>query len=265
MIERIAHPTDFSPKGDAAFSHALRLAVEFRCRLDLLHVRYADDPDNWDWFPHVRETLSRWNLLADGASVGDVFVRLGVIIRKIMIVHFDPVVGISNYLSTQRPDLIVLATNGETGLTRLLSGSTSEDIAQQNRIPTLFLGPDARPFVDLQSGVLKLDNLVVPLARHPSPRRALHTLNALLEPLAPQIHAIHIGDIAPWVLDEAGEPLNVKIMQSAVVETILEASQTTDLIAIPTDGRHGFLDALRGRCQQQRGSGCLAFAALRPE
>ena len=48
------------------------------------------------------------------------------------------------------------------------------------------------------------------------------------------------------LLDEAGERLNVTIMQGAVVETILEASQTTDLIAMPIDGRHGFLDALRG-------------------
>ncbi|MFY0610820.1 MAG: universal stress protein [Hyphomicrobiaceae bacterium] len=246
MIERIAHPTDFSPKGDAAFCHALRLAVEFRCQLDLLHVRYVDDPDNWEWFPQVRETLSRWALLAEGAKVGDIKARLGVIIRKIMIVHFDPVVGISDYLSTHRPDLVVLATQGETGLTRFLSGSVSEDIAQQTRIPTLFLGPNTHPFVDLQSGALKLDNLVVPLARNPSPRRALHTLKVLLEPLAPHIHAIHIGDIAPWILDKVGEPLNVSIMQGPVVETILEAARTSDLIAMPTDGRHGILDALRG-------------------
>jgi hypothetical protein len=116
----------------------------------------------------------------------------------------------------------------------------------QTHIPTLFFGPDARPFVDLQSGALGLNKLVVPLARNPSPRRALHTLNVLLDPLKPYIHAFHIGDTAPWILDEAGEPLDVKLMQGPVVETILKAAETADLIAMPTDGRHGFLDGLRG-------------------
>jgi nucleotide-binding universal stress UspA family protein len=246
MIERIAHPTDFSPEGTAAFSHALRLAVEFRCRLDLLHVRSPNSQDNWDSFPHVRETLARWGLLAADASVSDIEAQLGVSVRKVEISHQDAVGGVSTFLLTHRPELVVLATHGATGLTRWLSGSVSESIAKQTHIPTLFFGPDARPFVDLQTGVLQLNNLVVPLARDPSPRRALYVLNALLKPLEPQVHAFHIGDIAPWILDEAGELLDVKLVQGPVVETILETAKTADLIAMPTDGRHGFLDALRG-------------------
>jgi len=45
MIETIAHPTDFSPASSEAFAHALRLAMEFRANLDLLHVKYPDDDD----------------------------------------------------------------------------------------------------------------------------------------------------------------------------------------------------------------------------
>jgi len=246
MIERIAHPTDFSSEGTASFSHALRLAVEFRCRLDLLHVRSPNSQDNWDSFPHVRETLARWGLLASDASINDMEAQLGVSVRKVEISHQDAVGGVSTFLLTHRPDLVVLATHGPTGLIRWFSGSVSESIAKQTHIPTLFLGPNARPFVDQQSGALGLNNLVVPLARNPSPRRALHTLNVLLDPLKPYIHAFHIGDTAPWILDQAGEPLDVKLRQGPVVETILDAAQSADLIAMPTDGRHGFLDALRG-------------------
>jgi nucleotide-binding universal stress UspA family protein len=246
MITRIAHPTDFSPEGGAAFSHALRLALEFRCRLDLLHVRSPDEKENWADFPLVRETLARWGLLNADASISAIEAQLGVTVHKIEIAHHDAVGGISTFLLSHRPDLIVLATHGPAGLTRWLSGSVSEGIAQQTHIPTLFFGPDARPFVDPQSGAIGLKKLVVPLAGKPSPQRALHTLNVLLDPLKPHVHAFHIGDTAPRVLDEAGEPLDVELMQGPVVETILEAAKTADLIAMPTDGRHGFLDAMRG-------------------
>lgn len=74
----------------------------------------------------------------------------------------------------------------------------------------------------------------------------MHTLTALLDPLAPHIRAVHIGDTAPTFLNKAGEPLDVELIQGPVVDTILEAADTADLIAMPTGGRHGFLDALRG-------------------
>ena len=246
MITRIAHPTDFSPEGEAAFSHALRLALEYRCRLDLLHVRSPNEKENWADFPHVRETLARWGLLNADASISAIEADLGVTVHKIEIAHHDAIDGVSKFLLSHRPELIVLATHGPAGLTRWLSSSVSEGIARQTHIPTLFFGPEARPFVDLQTGALGLNKLVLPLARDPSPRRALHTLNVLLKPLKPSIHAVHIGDTAPWILDDASEPLDVKLMQGPVVETILEAGKTADLITMPTDGRHGFLDALRG-------------------
>jgi nucleotide-binding universal stress UspA family protein len=246
MIERISHPTDFSPEGVSAFSHALRLAVEFRCGLDLLHVRSPNSQDKWDSFPHVRETLARWGLLAADASISDMEAQLGVSVRKVEISHQDAIGGVSTFLLTHRSELVVLATHGPTGLIRWLSGSVSEGIARQTHIPTLFLGPNTRPFVDQDSGALDLNNLVVPLARNPSPRRALHTLNVLLDPLKPHIYAFHIGDMAPWIFDEAGEPIDVKLRQGPVLETILQTAETADLIAMPTDGRHGFLDALRG-------------------
>ena len=251
MISRIAHPTDFSPEGASAFAHALRLALEFRCQLDLLHVRPPSVKENWFQFPHVREALARWGVLELDAPIGAIEAQLGVAVKKIEIEHLDPVGGISRFLLSHRPDLIVLATHGPTGLTRWVSGSVAEGIARETHIPTLFLGPSTRPFVDPQSGAMGLNKIVVPLARDPSPRRALHTMNTLLDPLNPYIRGIHIGDTAPWILDETGDLLDVKLVQGPVVETILEAAETADLIAMPTDGRHGFLDALRGSTTEQ--------------
>jgi hypothetical protein len=80
MISAIAHPTDFSPEGQTAFVHALRLALAYRCRLDLLHVRSNRDGDHFEKFPHVREVLQRWGMLAPGASVDGIEPATGVIV-----------------------------------------------------------------------------------------------------------------------------------------------------------------------------------------
>jgi nucleotide-binding universal stress UspA family protein len=251
MMQSIAHPTDFSPAGLPAFLHALRLAVEFKARLDLLHVRHPDDQDDWPAFPHVRDTLARWGLLPADASIDDIAARLGVAVRKIEIRHQDAIDGIVTFLFTHRPDLIVVATHGSAGPTRWLSTSVSETVARKTHAATLFFGPAARPFVNALTGALELNRVLLPLAHDPSPLRALHTLHHLLSPLAPQLTALHIGETAPLLSNDSGQPLDVHLEQGPVVETILDAAQPCDLIAMPTAGHHGFLDALRGSTTEQ--------------
>ena len=82
----IAHPTDFSEASAEAFAHALRLALEFRCRLDLLHVRSGDR--EWSSFPHVRETLARWELLPADVDHAQVQEKLGIDTR--LLADFEP-------------------------------------------------------------------------------------------------------------------------------------------------------------------------------
>jgi nucleotide-binding universal stress UspA family protein len=64
------------------------------------------------------------------------------------------------------------------------------------------------------------------------------------------IHLLHVGTLAPTVqrASPAAVPVNVEVRQGDVVETILQtaAEIDTDLIAMPTAGHDGILDALRG-------------------
>ena len=80
-LSHILHPTDFSHGSDVAFAHALRLACETQGLLDILHVERTPGPPDWDQYPSVRETLTRWNLLPRGARRSDV-AELGVQISK---------------------------------------------------------------------------------------------------------------------------------------------------------------------------------------
>ena len=251
MIDAIAHPTDFSEGGTIAFEHALRIAVEFRCRLDILHVHSPRDHSDWRSFPHVRDPLARWGMLPGSAPVEDIARQLGVRVHKVEIAHEGSSDGIARFVAKHRPDLIVMATHAEGGFNRLLSGSVSEAIARETHLPALFVGRAAQPFVDRLSGELRLENILVPVARDPAPRRSLRLLQDLFGSLRPRLHLIHVGDTAPWILDSAGEPMMVQTREGNVVETIVAAGASVDLIVMPTAGHHGFLDALRGSTTEQ--------------
>ncbi len=250
-LTAIAHPTDFSEASAEAFAHALRLALEFRCRLDLLHVRSGDG--EWSSFPHVRETLARWELLPADADHAQVQEKLGIEIRKIEIEHQDPLRGVAGFLLSHRPDLVVMATRGAQGLSRFMSESVSEGIAQKTNLPALFLGPNARPFVDSKNGRLHLKSAVIPVARHPSPARALTHFHRLLGKLGLVQRYVHIGNENFELTGPTGVRERVRTLEGPTVEAILSAASSSlaDLLVMPTAGRHGFLDALRGSTTEQ--------------
>ena len=248
MIRAIAHPTDFSPEGQMAFAHALRLAVVNRCALELLHVRGRTDMDHYERFPHVREVLQRWGLLAPHAAIEDIVAQTGVTVRKIEIRDEDAVEGLSAFLVDHRPDLIVMATHGRAGLDRWLHGSVSSAIARETRTPVLLIGPDAAPFVDPATGAMNVQCILTPVAPDPSPSKALRALDTFRQSLDARVDLVHVGNDVPRLLDDTGAPLAIRRIEGTVVDAILAEAESTGarLIAMPTAGHKGFLDALRG-------------------
>jgi nucleotide-binding universal stress UspA family protein len=249
MINAIAHPTDFSPEAQVAFAHALPLAIASRCRLDLLHVHDRYAADHYGRFPHIREVLQRWGMLAPDAAVEDIAAQTGVNVRKVEIQDQDAVDGLSRFLIGHRPDLIVMATHGRDGLNRWLRGSMSAEVARETHAPVMLIGPAARPFVDPATGMMHLRKILAPIARDPSPLRALHTLEVFTQGLDVSVDFVHVGDDVPNLRDALGALLAVRQIDGPVIEGILAEAERTrsSLIAMPTAGHQGFLDAVRGR------------------
>lgn len=82
-IRQIVHAADFDPATETAFHHALKLAVAARSKLHLIHVDAHREPaPHWRLFPHVRQTLSRWGLLEDGAPEDAVAEHLAAARRR---------------------------------------------------------------------------------------------------------------------------------------------------------------------------------------
>jgi nucleotide-binding universal stress UspA family protein len=61
---------------------------------------------------------------------------------------------------------------------------------------------------------------------------------------------MHVGKRAPQLIDASGEALDRPILlrEGPVVDAILETAGDLDVgaLAMPTAGRHGLLDAVRG-------------------
>ena len=66
----IFHPSDFSSASEVAFGHALKIALQSKAKLDLMHVEptLSAEKPYWHEFPAVRATLTRWGVLPEGVG-----------------------------------------------------------------------------------------------------------------------------------------------------------------------------------------------------
>ena len=269
-IGRILHPTDFSHGSEIAFAHALRLTCAIQGSLSVLHVDRDQKEPDWDKFPSVRETLGRWKLLPPDASTSDVG-HLGVHIRKSSVSGEDPSIGILSYLERHPADLIVLATHQRHGLDRWMHQTIAGTINQKSDSATLFIPYGCNGFIDEVTGESRLKRILIPVDHHPEAVPAVELTVDLIRAVASgpcEVRLLYVGDAAaaPAVRLVNEDKAHWKWVHrtGGVVQAILnEAKESnTDLIALTTMGRHGFLDALRGSTTEQivEHTGCPVLA-----
>jgi nucleotide-binding universal stress UspA family protein len=257
MIRSILHPNDLTVGNEAAFLHGLRLAVGAKCEFSILHsapLRENEDA-SWQSFPGVRSALVRWGLIDADAPQSAVDSKLGVRIRKAEIQDTTPVNGVMRWLQNHSCDLIVMETHAREGAARLLKGSIAANLANHARLPTLFLPISSSGFVDPATGTALIRNVLIPVDRAPRPAAAISMAFEVAKSYdCPDatIHLLHIGtsDSAPTISVDAAydRRLRQHTREGAVTDAIVAFARELgpELIVMPTLGRHGFLDALRG-------------------
>jgi nucleotide-binding universal stress UspA family protein len=276
FVRSIVVATDFSPAGERAFAHALGLALLAQAELTILHVAAGVAQSDWHRFPAVRKTLERWKLLDAGSAQEDVFAKLGVQIRKIGLESKFPALALARHLDAEPADLLVVATEGREGVARWLRGSIAEAMARWSRTMTLFVPAEAkRNIVALADGNLTLDNVLIPVDRTPDPSAAIEFgrrgARYLSESKA-TITLLHVGseDGMPSLPLEDGPEWSFKRLrrEGDPVEQIEAAAELVraELIVMPTHGRHGVFDALRGSTTEQvvRRASCPVLAVPAP-
>ena len=253
IIENVLHPTDFSESSLIAFHHALKVAMAARSRLTLLHV-LKDTTSQWSDFPGIRETLERWGVLPKGSPKSAV-AEIGVAASKVVANEGAPVEAVLRYLEHHPADLIVLATSQRGGPVRWLGKSVSAPVTQKAGQMTLLIPANAKGFVSDSDGSVKLNEILIPIARTP---RAEPALNAAAR-FVRKFHSsqgtftvLHVGEAnsmpALRFPEVAGWTWKKELLTGDVIEGIVQTAKSlaADLIVMSTDGRNGFLDGLRG-------------------
>ncbi|MCP4784205.1 MAG: universal stress protein [Fuerstiella sp.] len=248
----ILHPTDFSPHADLAFGHALRVAIRNKALLSILHVG-KDTRSEWDRFPGVRQTLQNWGLLDSDARRADV-AKIGVDIEKIIAEESDIPGAIAGYEVKRPVDLLVLATEGRSGLSALLRPSKGQQAARKLAVPTLFVPGDGRGCVSLETGDVSMDEVLIPVDHTPTSDAAIERGLRAIEAFGHEksrLTLLHVGPESefPEVRIPDG-PWHVTrtVRQGNPATEILDAAEeiSANLIIMVTEGAHGYLDILRG-------------------
>ena len=269
ILQHVLHPSDFSAASETAFAHALKAALVAKASLTILHVSPGGE-QNWTEFPGVRQTLERWGLLPKNSPRSAV-PELGINVRKIIAKDKDPVKSVLGFLDHEPNDLIVLATQQDKGRVRWLETSVAEPVARKSRQMTLFIPAGVKGFVSFQDGSVSLKNILIPVAPVPDPQPSIHAAVRIAQRLncpAGRFSILYVGDASgmPEVScpDVPGWQWTKVSKQGDITQVILETARATeaDLIVMSTEGRNGFLDALRGSHSEQvlRHSSCPLLA-----
>jgi nucleotide-binding universal stress UspA family protein len=192
--------------------------------------------------------------LPKNSSRADV-AKLGINIKKVQAKHDDPVESVTAYLGTHNTDLIVLATDQQKGKSLWLSQSIAAPIARKSRQMTLFIPKGQPGFVSADDGSVSLTSILIPVAAVPAAEPAVHAAARMVSRLqcpSGVFTLLHVGESEdmPHVQkpEVAGWTWNDEVRSGDVVEVISETASATGagLIVLTTEGRQGFLDALRG-------------------
>jgi nucleotide-binding universal stress UspA family protein len=258
ILQHIFHPSDFSAASETAFAHALKAALIAKAALTIFHVS-PDQQGNWTEFPGVRQTLERWGILPKNSPKSAV-PDLGIKVKKVIAPEKDPVKSVLKYLEGHPCDLIVLATQRDNRGVMWLEKSVAEPVARKSHQMTLFIPAGVEGFVSLQDGSVSLKNILIPVAPVPNAQPALQAAVRIAQRLncpAGQFTILYVGDDSemPEVScpELPGWEWTKMSQKGDITQVILQTARgmEADLIVMSTEGRQGFLDALRGTNSEQ--------------
>jgi nucleotide-binding universal stress UspA family protein len=260
LVNSVFHPSDFSEASERAFAHALAVALVRQTALTVFHT----DPigtgvDGWGRYPAIRKTLERWGLLPEGSPRAAVFEQFGIRAQKISARTTNTARAIADHLDSNPAELIVLATRGSEGMPTWLDTSVAQKIARKTESMTLFVPKSSDGFVSRDTGSLSLERILVAVEDDPRPNAAIAFACRAARHLGDggvEICLLHVGPSPfPEVTidsDPAWQIHKVKRDGDVVDVIVEEASEgPADLIVMTTQGRHGYLGALRGSTTEQ--------------
>jgi len=146
LLKNVLFATDLSSAAHAALPYALAIARHYGSTLHAVHVlpeldimlrRESSSPSDYEAVlgDETRIALQK---------IRDLIPELNDMPNDVQVCRGRVWDAISQIVSENRIDLVVVGTHGRTGVGKLLIGSAAEEILRQSPCPVLTVGPKAR-------------------------------------------------------------------------------------------------------------------------
>ena len=139
-IKKILCATDFSEGSLNSLPYAVDLAKRYGAKLYLIHVIYDVGRTSGWYVPHVSLDEMYKDMTKDAkAQLEKSFVdeMRGFKDIEHVVLTGIPYQEISRFAEEKKIDLIVIGTQGRTGLDRMLFGSTAEQVVRHSPCPVM--------------------------------------------------------------------------------------------------------------------------------
>ncbi len=143
-FKSILFPTDFSVASEHAASYATSLARCYKATLYVLHVIDLSLEGGGMYVPHTSfDVLDKEEASVEAKSLKKFCSSLSYPDNKIeaVICTGVPHEEILRVAGEKQVNLIVMGTTGESGVGRIVYGSTTEDVTRNTHIPVLAIPP----------------------------------------------------------------------------------------------------------------------------
>lgn len=138
--KKIVFPTDFSTLSDAVLDHATTLAREHGAKLIIVHV---EEPPAAYGGGEMYYGIPEPDMAELEQMLNKVTPRDPQVSFERRLATGDPASEIVRLAEEEGADMIVMATHGRTGLSRLVMGSVAEAVVRHARCPVMtFKTPD---------------------------------------------------------------------------------------------------------------------------
>lgn len=253
-MERILVPLDGSAEAERALGLAEQLAAAQGAEIVLLR---AVEPFTWadteggpviDTYPSLLEQA-----MADAeASLADRARDLESRGRRTghAVIMGQPAATILDYETDHRPDLVVMATHGRSGLARFAMGSVTDRVIREGAAPVLVVRRSTSPAGQLEHALVMLDGSGIAEQALPwvetltgKPLKRVTLFRAVANPEDRGPATTYLEGVAPR-LAKAGLETHVVVDMGEPAHVVDRAAHEADFVVLCTHGRGGF-DRLR--------------------
>ena len=275
-MNNILFPTDFSPTADTAFQFAVALAKANEGHIDLLHTYRV--PLDYHLPAEMIEKLSddeHKSILGLLKKIIANFFRENPSAQQKITIEPVALQGFTSEVIAQagkdrNSNLIIMGTQGASGLEKYFLGSMTTSVIDKTDIPVLAI-PEGAVFKDFK-------NIIYASDFSPSDFEKLKQLHAFAKHFGSKTHCVHISDDEDYFIDdvsfnlmkenffkefpETQETTTFKVLLGNNVEDGLKEAIDTyeaDLLAMTTE-KQSFFDRIFGGSDTKQ----MAYSAKIP-